>query len=131
MTPDVVYLVLCERAQIDPNNLHRINLFGLLTSIRSTASPSFPVKRTQIAAVTVWTGGQGSGELICRVIQDTSGRPIFHTRPRPVRFVGDPTAVGAVIFNIRNCSFPAAGLYWVEVLFAGAVIARQRLFLRD
>jgi len=44
--------------------------------------------------------------------------------------VGDPTAIGGVIFHIQNGCFPAEGVYWVEVLFTGSVIARQRLFLK-
>ena len=39
-------------------------------------------------------------------------------------------AIGGVVFDIRNCVFPAAGLYWVEVLFSGQVIARKRLIIR-
>jgi hypothetical protein len=130
MEPDVLHLILCDGIQTDPKNYQRFNVLGLITSIRSTATPPFPVVRPLFLALVVWVGGQGAGELTLRVIEDRSGNPVFRTRPRQVRFVGDPSAVGGVVFHIRNCSFPAAGLYWVEVLFAGSVIARQRLFLR-
>ncbi len=33
-------------------------------------------------------------------------------------------------FEIRNCNFPAAGLYWVEVMCDGSLLARKKLFLR-
>jgi hypothetical protein len=128
MEPDVLYLILCDGVQTDPNNYHRFNVLGLITAIRSTASPPLPVVRPLFLALAVWVGGQGSGELKLQIIEDRSGRVVFRTRPRLVRFVGDPSAVGGVVFHIRNCSFPAAGLYWVEVLFADSVIARQRLF---
>ena len=74
--------------------------------------------------------GQGAGELILRIIEDRSTRTVFHTRPRPVQFAGDPTAVGGVIFHVKNCALPAEGLYWLEVEFAGVVVVRQRLFVR-
>jgi len=68
--------------------------------------------------------------LTLQIIEEGTGNAVFQTRPRQVRFVGDAAAVGGVVFRIRNCSFPAAGLYWVQVLLGGLVIARQRLFLR-
>ncbi len=130
MEPDVLHVILCDEVQIDPNNYHRCNVLGLITSIRSTATPAFPVARPQFFALVIWIGGHGTGELVLRIIEDRSTSTIFRTRPRQVRFVGDATAVGGVVFRIQNCTFPAEGLYCVEVLFAGSVIARQRLFLR-
>ena len=72
----------------------------------------------------------GGGPIRCRIIEDGSVTTIFRTRPRQVRFVGHSAAVGGVVFHIHNCAFPSSGLYWAEVLFAGAVVARQRLFVR-
>jgi hypothetical protein len=131
MEPDVLHVILCHEVQTDPNNYHRCNIFGLITSIRSAVVPPFPAVQAQLRALVVWTGGQGAGELTLRIIEDRSASTVFRTRPRQVRFVGDHSAVGGVVFRIQSCSFPAAGLYWVEVLFAGSVIARQRLFLAD
>jgi hypothetical protein len=130
MEPDVLHLILCDGVRTDPHNYHRLNVLGLVTSIRSTAMPPFPVVHPLLVALVVWVGGQGTGDLALRIVEDSSGRIVFRTRPRQARFVGDPSAVGGVVFHARNCSFPAAGLSWVEVLFAGSVIARQRLFLR-
>ena len=131
MSPDVLYLILCDEIQTDPSNYHRCNVLGLITSIRSAVAPPFPIEHPRMLALIVWTGGKGTGELALRVIPDRLGKTVFRSRPRQVRFVGDAAAVGGVVFRIQNCPFPAAGLYWVEVLFAGSVIARQRLILRD
>jgi hypothetical protein len=130
MEPDVLHLILCDRVQSDPNNYHRCNIFGLITSIRSSADPPFPVVHAQLLALMVWTGGQDTGDLMLRIIEDRSKRTVFRTRSRQVRFVGDAAAIGGVVFSIRNCAFPSAGLYWVEVLFAGSIIAHQRLVVR-
>ena len=130
MALEVLHLILCDRVETDPDNYNRCNIFGLITSIRSAAVPPFPVVHPELVAFVVWTGGQGTGELMLRIIEDGSPNVFFRTRPRPIRFVGDLTSVGGVLFHIRNCLFPAAGLYWVEVLFSGMVIARQRLFVR-
>lgn len=44
------------------------------------------------------------------MLQDQTGATIFRTRRRLLRFVGDSAAVLAARFQIRNYSFPAAGL---------------------
>jgi hypothetical protein len=59
-----------------------------------------------------------------------SGRIVFRSSPRQVRFVGAQEAVLGIVFRIRDCSFPMAGLCWIEVLFAGSVIARQKIWLK-
>jgi hypothetical protein len=99
MPPDVLHLILCDEIQTDPANYHRCNVLGLVTSIRSTTAPSFPVVHPQLRALVVWTGGQGTGELALRIIQDTSAGVVFHGQPRQVRFVGDPATVGGVVFR--------------------------------
>ena len=131
IAPDVLHLIPCREVQTDMSNYHRCNVLGLTTSIRSTAAPPFPVVQRQLLVLLVWTGGDGIGDLILRIMSDGSSAPVFRTRPRKVRFAGDTTAVGGVVFRVQNCSFPTAGLYWVEILFGGEVIGRQRLFLRE
>jgi hypothetical protein len=69
--------------------------------------------------------------LVLRIVEERSASTVFRTRPRQVRFVGDPASIGGLVIRIQNCSFPAAGLYWIEVLFAGSVIARQRLVVKS
>jgi hypothetical protein len=129
--PEVLHLILCGRVETDPTNYHRHNILGLVTSIRSNATPRFPVVHSQLTAVAVWTGGHGTGDLALRIVGDRAAGAVFQTRPRPIRFAGDPAAAGGVVFRIRNCRFPAAGLYWVEIWFADLLIARQKLFVRD
>jgi Family of unknown function (DUF6941) len=131
MALEVLHLILCERVESDPSNYHRLNIFGLITSIRSSAAPPFPVRHAKMRALIVWSGGQGAGELELQIVDEISAKAVFRSRPRRVRFVGDSAAVGGVVFVIQNCVFPHKGLYWVEVLFSGQVIGRQRLFVRD
>lgn len=130
MEPEVRHLILCDEVRTDPNDFQRLNVFGLITAIRSTARPRFPVVRPLLCALLILTGGQGGGELTLRILQDQTGRVVFRSTPRQVRFVGDPAAVLGALFRIRRCWFPGAGLYWVEVTFAGGVLARQKLWLK-
>src|SRR5262245_31929396 len=130
MQPHILYLILCDKVEADPNNYHRLNVFGLLTSLRSSVTPPFPVVQPLFCALVILTGGQGTGEMLVRVRRDQTEEIIFSTRPRQVRFVGDPRAVVGMLFRLENCCFPQAGLYWVEVVYRDSVLARQQLSLK-
>jgi hypothetical protein len=130
MELEVRHLLLCDDVQTDPNNYQRINVIGLLSSIQSPGHSPLPVVRPLLCALVMLTGGPDSGQLILRIFHARTGRFIFRSSSRQVRFVGDPGAVSGIVFRIRNCSFPLAGLYWVEVVFKDAVLARQRLWLK-
>src|ERR1700722_14494105 len=122
MEPEVRYLLLCDDVRTDPNNYHRVDVLGLMSSIRSTAAPPFTVVRPVLCTLVMLAGGPGTGELMLRIVHEQTGRVIFRSSPRQVRFVGDPEAIRGAVFRVRNCTFPAAGLYWVEVIFSELVI---------
>ncbi len=110
MEPTVLHLIPCNDIETDSSNHHRFNIFGLITSIRSSQSPPFPVSHSNLVVLVVWMGGQGEGELVMRITDAGSQNAVFHTRSQRVRFVGNPDAIGGVAFRAQNCSFPAAGL---------------------
>jgi hypothetical protein len=128
--PEVLYLIVCDAVRTDPNNYHRLDVFGLIATIQSTAQPAFPAVRPVLCALVVLTGGRGTGGLVLRIFNDRTGRLVFRSPARQVRFLGNAEAVLGVVFRIRDCSFPIAGVYWVEVVFAGSVIARKKLWLK-
>jgi hypothetical protein len=128
--PEVLYLILCDDVRTDPNNYHRLNVFGLIATIQAPGQPPLPVVRPVLCALVVLTGGRGTGELVLRIFNHRTGRLVFRSPRRQVRFLGDLEAVLGVVFRIRNCSFPTAGVYWVELVFAGSVIARKKLWLK-
>jgi hypothetical protein len=111
----------------DPANYLRLDVLGLIRRIRSTATPPFPLIRPQFRVLVVLTECRGAGELWLRVVQADTGHVVFRNQPRNIRFSGAPEDAVGITFRIQNCSFPAAGLYWVECIFSGTVIARQRL----
>lgn len=129
MEPEVRYLLLCDEVQPDPQHLLRLNVLGLITHSRSTAVPPFPLTRPLFCVLVVLTGCSGTGELSCRIVQSGTARVVFRNLPRQVRFLGEPGDAVGVTFRTRNCTFPAGGLYWVELIFSGTVIARQPLSL--
>jgi hypothetical protein len=129
MEPEVRYLIVCDEVQTDPNKLLRVNIGGLITHIRSTATPPFPHLRPLFCVLVILTGCRGVGEISLRIVQATTGRVVFRNTPRRVRFTGSLEEAVGFTFRIRDCSFPSAGLYWVECIFSGKVLARQCLSL--
>jgi hypothetical protein len=129
MWPIVQYLIACDDVQADPNNLHRINIFGLITNIRSTVVPPFPVVRPLFCVLALMTRCQGSGELVLRIQHNATGRFVYRSPPRRIRFVGSPQDALGVVFRLRNCTFPEAGLYWVELFYSNSILARRSLRL--
>jgi hypothetical protein len=129
MEPEVRYLILCDDVRAGVNNLHRIDVMGLITHIRSTATPAFPHARPLFCVLVILTGCQGVGELSLRIVQAESGQLVFRNQPRQVRFAGDPQEAVGFVFRVQGCSFPAAGLYWVEFVYSGTVIARHPVSL--
>jgi hypothetical protein len=129
MGAEVVYVILCDDVQSDSANPLRIDISGLRTRMRSTASPPFPLVRPEFCALMFLTGCQGTGDLTLRIVQADTGAVTFRTKSRTVRFTGSPNDLVGVVFRLRNCSFPAAGLYWVECILFAEIIARQRVIL--
>jgi hypothetical protein len=130
MPLEALHLIPCEDVVPAPGNYHRLTVVGLLSVIRAKGASSFPAVQPAFSVLLVVTGGLGAGELELRIVQDLTGNLTFRTRRRQVRFVGDPTAILPIKFEIRNSTFPAAGLYWVKAMWDGAILARAKVFLR-
>jgi hypothetical protein len=131
MEPEVRYFLLCDEARADPNNLLRIDVLGLLTHIRSTARPAFPLVRPEFCVLTILTGCRGTAEMSLRIVIERTGKVVWRSQSRSVQFAGAPNEATGFTFRVRNCVFPTSGLYWVELLYSGAVLARQPLTLTE
>jgi hypothetical protein len=75
----------------------------------------------------IFTNCRGSGQISIRITQDRTGRAVYRSRPKPVRFQGKATEAVGIFYRILNCSFPAEGPYWVEVVYSEKTLARQVL----
>jgi hypothetical protein len=126
---DVRYLILCDEVHADPANNLRVDVQGLMTHIRSAASPPFPMVRPHFCVLVILTDCRGESELSLRIVQAETGKVVFRNRPRRVRFAGASREAVGITFRLRDCSFPAAGLYWVEFLESDEVKAKQALTL--
>ena len=79
----------------------------------------------------ILAGCQGRGELSLRIVEAATGRVVFRNQPRRVQFTGQAEDTIGITFRVRNCSFPAEGVYWVELIFSGVIIARQSFRVTD
>ena len=131
MRPIVQYLIVCDDVRPDPSNPLRVNAFGLIINIRPSAVPPFPVIRPHLCVLVLMTRCQGVGDLSIRIVHNATGQSAFFNSPRRIRFVGSPRDAVGVTFRVRNCAFPEAGVYWVEVIYDGTVIARRPLVVHE
>jgi hypothetical protein len=66
--------------------------------------------------------------LQCRQVD--SDRIVFQTRPRQAALPSDPLEIVGIPFRVRDCPFPEAGLYLMELVYNGVVIGQQDLAVR-
>lgn len=131
MEPEIVCLIPCDGITADPSNIHRLTAHGLVIRLRATGNPQFPFRRPRMDVLAVLAGGMGVHTITVRVVADRTGHVILQTTPRRFRFAGGAADVSGAVFHILGCTFPAAGVYWVECLAGATVIGRQRFWVLD
>lgn len=130
VSPTVRYLIICEDVQVDLVNPRRITLVGLIGSLRALGPTPYPLLRREFCVFLQMTECRGTAEGRVELQQADSGEAILRTSTRAMPLVNDPLEIVGVTFRIRNCLFPAAGLYWVQFWYNGRVLAQQSLLLR-
>jgi uncharacterized protein DUF6941 len=128
--PVVRYLILCEDVQTDPDNPRRVTLVGLLSTMRSLEEPPFPLLYRELCVFLQMTECRGPADGRVEIRQADSAQVVFRSRTRTIPLGSDPLEVVGFVFRIRNCLFPAPGLYWVQFWYNGEVLAQQPLVLR-
>jgi hypothetical protein len=128
--PVVRYMILCEDWAIDPSNPRRLNIYGLISNIRSLDEPPYPLLYPELCVFLALTEarGVGSGQIIC-VFEET-GQRIFGTPFRHINFGNDPLEVIGLPFRIRDCRFPYAGMYSIQFWYNGIKVDERPLRLR-
>jgi hypothetical protein len=126
MPPEVRYFILADQISASQNNLQRVNIQGLLMHLR-VRGQSFPVVHPLFYVLVLLTNCSGSGNLQIRVVFDPTHLTIYQSTVHTIRFSGSPDDTFGSCWQVRNCTFPSIGLYFVECLFSGGVIVRQPL----
>ncbi len=130
VTPVCRYLIVCDRVTADPSSPLKVNLMGVVSAIKSTATPRFPVHRPELAVYSQFTDCHGPVVGHLRVTSADDGRLIASIPDRALPLPNDPLDVAGVLFRVRNCTFPAAGLYWIELWCEGKRLQEAPLNVR-
>jgi hypothetical protein len=107
-----------------------VTLVNILHAIHSTKQPPFPVRHPELCVFAQLTECRGSGDVRIDIVQADGGSVVFRTQTRKVNFGNDPLEVLGLSFRIRNCPFPEAGLYWIQLWYNDHMIAQEPLLLR-
>lgn len=127
--PIIRHMIVCEDIPVDPAHPQRVTLVNLLSSIRSTSQPPFPFCCPRLCVYVQLTECRGVAEVNLRIEQADTQTIIFRTPLRRVSFGNDPLQVFNMFFRLRNCTFPSAGLYWVQLWYNNTVIFQEPLKL--
>lgn len=130
LQPVVRYMILCDDWGVAPDKPRRVNIFGLLSNIRSLDQPPYPLLYRELCVFLALTEGRGDGNCQIRCVFEETGQTVFETPNRALSFGDDPLEVIGVPFRIRDCHIPQAGLYLVQFWYNGEKVAERPLRLR-
>lgn len=129
MDPRLLHLIACDDVHCDSANLHRINVYGLVYRIHAKKTKLFPLIHSRLTILMVLVGCVGAHNLFVRITEERTGRVVFRSPTRRIKFVGDADTAHPIVFRVLNCSFPAAGLYWIEAVLSGELIGGQPIIV--
>jgi hypothetical protein len=120
-------LVLCEEVEERHGEEAVYDLRGVRTYVRARA---FPYTHPRLSVYLQVTGHQGpaSGRVV--VLREATEEEITHTPIDEFELLG-PLAVIHLYVRITDCEFPAAGLYWVQVVLNDKLVAERRFFASE
>jgi len=128
--PVVRYMILCDDMGSAPNNPRRINIFGLLSTIRPQHDPPYPHIRPEFTVFVALTEGRGRGEGRISCVYEENGEEIFRSPTREIAFPDDPLQVVGLRFRVQECRFPRAGRYSVQFWYNDSRLEDRPLLLR-
>jgi hypothetical protein len=100
-------LVLCDEVEQRPGEEPVFDLRGVRTQVQSS---SFPYRRPQLCVYLQVSGHEGtpSGQVV--VVSEAGEQEIASAPIEDIQLRGPLTAIH-VALRIRNCTFPAPGVY--------------------
>lgn len=122
--PIVRYLIVCEDI---PAQTRRISLINLFRAIRSRLQLPFPFRYPKFCVYAQLTECRGVGEVRLKIEEENTQTVIYQSASRRYNFGNDPLRVFDASFRIRDCVFPGAGLYSVQLCYNDIVIFQEPL----
>ena len=124
----VVDCIACDSIRPHRTNPVRLTLSGVMGHVRSRLVPPFPVQCSEFSLFVLLAEVDSEIEFMYRVVSDTTGAMLIQSRTYRHPVAGGPDQLLGLRFRVQNCTFPAAGLYWVECWNHGVRLYRQRLY---
>ena len=84
VAPVVRYMLLCDDWQVDPANQSRVHIIGLMSFIRATDDPSYPLLYRELCVFLALTEGRGLGEGFITCVYEETGETVFETPRRSI-----------------------------------------------
>lgn len=125
--PVVRHMLLCDDVRADPVNPHRLDVFGLATTLHAE---SFPALVSELCVLLMLTEVRGPGLGRVVVVDAEAQLAIFTGADHPIQPRSNPLDVTGIVFRIRNCPFTKPGLYEVQFRYNEKVLAQQPLLVR-
>jgi hypothetical protein len=128
--PVVRQMLLCDEVQVDPDKPHKVNLFGLISTVRADVGEDFPLRLSELCVYLLLSEvrGEGVGRIIG--IDAETEKAVFATKGRQIRQGPSPLHVQGCVFRIRNTILPRPTLYLVQFRYNDRVLAQQPLLVR-
>lgn len=124
----VVYCIACDSIRPHHSNPARLTISGVMGHLRSRSDPPFPTRCPEFSIFVLLAEVEPEIEIMYRIVSDATGAVIFQGPSRRRAVGGGPDQLLGLRFRVVNCTFPAAGLYWVECWNHGFRLNRQRLY---
>ena len=120
-------MLLCDDWHLDLDHRKRVTIVGLISNLRATDEPPFPLLYEELCVFLALTNGHGRGEgqIVC--IHEATEHCAFVTPSRAIEFGLDPLEIVGVSFRIRNILFTLPGLYSIQFWFDGEMLAERPL----
>jgi hypothetical protein len=115
-------LVLCDEIEQRPDEEGVFDLHGARTQVQAL---SFPYRPSQLCIYLQVSGHEGmaSGQVV--VVSEATEEEIVSAPINDIQLLGPLTAI-PVGLRIRNCEFPAPGVYWFQVILNEKLVAERR-----
>lgn len=130
INPLVRYMLLCEDWYSDPRAANRVTIVGLISNLRATDDPPFPILYEELCVFLALTNGRGRGSAKIVCTYEATGRCVFETPSRSIDFGLDPLEIVGVPFRIQEMLFERAGLYSIQFWFDNELLAERPLLWR-
>jgi Family of unknown function (DUF6941) len=125
--PRVQAMVLCDSVQESNEEVGVFHLDGVRSILDAQ---SFPAFRPRLCIFLQMSGHAGQASCHIEIDRSELSEVIYQSAPKSITFES-PALVEPVFFRLRNCVFPAPGLYYVQLFDGGKIIGERPLLVRE